>query len=136
MLQKHGLVSLYSKFVESGVDEETLWELDDEFLDDAQLTAIQKLRYRKTKEKLFGPGRIDLSLSLKKTIINIVKRKTICLSDFSIIFQRKSMMMIIRLIIMLIYPDQKDHGLNTHLVLIDLKRVYQVGTKREHSVKF
>ena len=66
LLKEHGLISLYSKFVEAGVDEETLWELDDEFLDDAQLTAIQKLRYRKTKEKLFGPGRIDLSLLLKK----------------------------------------------------------------------
>ena len=65
LLQKHGLVSLYSKFVESGVDEETLWELDDEFLKDAQLTAIQKLRYRKAKERLFGPGSIDLFLQLK-----------------------------------------------------------------------
>ena len=53
-------MSLYSKFVKAGVDEETLWELDGEFLDDAQLTAMQKLRYRKAREKLFGPGRIDL----------------------------------------------------------------------------
>ena len=66
MLKEHGLISLYSKFVEAGVDEKTLWELDDEFLDDAQLTAIQKLRYRKARERIFGPGRIDLSLPLKK----------------------------------------------------------------------
>ena len=58
MLKKHGLRSLYSKFVEAGVDKETLWELDDEFLDDAQMTAIQKSKYRNAKERLFGPGRI------------------------------------------------------------------------------
>ena len=52
-------MSLYSKFVEAGVDEETLWELDDEFLDDAQMTAIQKLKYRRAKERLFPPGRIN-----------------------------------------------------------------------------
>ena len=55
-------MSLYSKFVEAGVDEETLWELDDEFLDDAQMTAIQKLKYRRAKERLFEPGRINLYL--------------------------------------------------------------------------
>ena len=72
MLQKHGLVSLYSKFVEAGVDEEILWELDDEFLNEAGLTAVQKLRYRRAKESLsledllYSPGRIDLSIRLKE----------------------------------------------------------------------
>ena len=72
MLQKHGLVSLYSKFVEAGVDEEILWELDDEFLNEAGLTAVQKLRYRRAKESLsledllYSPGRIDLSIPLKE----------------------------------------------------------------------
>ena len=66
MLQKHGLVSLYSKFVEAGVDEEILWELDDEFLNEAGLTAVQKLKYRRAKERLYGAGRIDLSLPLKE----------------------------------------------------------------------
>ena len=52
-------MSLHSKFVEAGVDKKTLWKLDDKFLDDAQLTAIEKLKYRRAKEKLFGPGRIN-----------------------------------------------------------------------------
>ena len=60
MLAKHGLISLYSKFVEAGVDEEILWELDDEFLKEAGLTAVQKLRYRRAKERLYGTGKIDI----------------------------------------------------------------------------
>ena len=60
LLAKHGLISLYSKFVEAGVDEEILWDLDDEFLQEAGLTAVQKLRYRRARERLYGTGRIDM----------------------------------------------------------------------------
>ena len=58
-------MSLLCKFVKAGVNKKNIWKLDDKFLDDAQLTAIQKLKYRRAKESLFGPGRINYHLPLK-----------------------------------------------------------------------
>ena len=51
VLQTNGLMSLYSKFVSAGVDNEILWDLDDKHLNEARLTEIEKLKYWKAKEK-------------------------------------------------------------------------------------
>ena len=52
LLQSCGLISLHSKFAKAGVDKDVLWDLDDDLLDEAKLTGIEKLKYKKAKEKL------------------------------------------------------------------------------------
>ena len=49
LLNKHGLKSLYSKFTKAGVDQQILWDLDDELLDEVRLTGIEKLKYMNAK---------------------------------------------------------------------------------------
>ena len=55
LLDKHGLKSLYSKFAKAGVDQQILWDLDDELLDEARLRGIEKLRYMNAKQNFLEP---------------------------------------------------------------------------------
>ena len=42
---------LYPKLAKAGVTANVIWDLDDEMLDQAKLSKIEKLQYNKAKEK-------------------------------------------------------------------------------------
>ena len=64
VLGKYNLTSLLPKLSKAGVDEDILWELDDNMLDEAGLTMIEKAKYRKTKQKHSekSTGKIEIML--------------------------------------------------------------------------
>ena len=73
ILEKYKLTSLLPKLSRAGVDEEILWELDDNMLDEAGLTMIEKAKYRRAKlkhsERSTGKIEIMFPPSLPRIII-------------------------------------------------------------------
>ena len=52
ILEEFSLQLLYPKFLKAGVDKNFIWDLEDEILDKAQLTTLEKMKYINARLRL------------------------------------------------------------------------------------
>ena len=62
VLNDHELLSLYPKFAKANVKADIVWNLNNEMLDEAGLSKIEKLQYRRTQAKLFQTTQLGANL--------------------------------------------------------------------------
>ena len=51
VLKSYEISHLFDKFCEANITHDVIWDLDDDMLDEAKLTKIEKLQYQKAKAK-------------------------------------------------------------------------------------